>query len=111
MLDNKQTLRKWATAKTVMISIYVIAIIFVFLVTVFAPSYNSAKHNGAEFVFNDGWLYEDEEGNLTPFHAFGTELDDERIILIHEHDDSVDSVDAVSSSRATNGDNTILDES
>ena len=78
-----------------MIFVYFLAIIFVFLAAVFASSYDSSKNNGSEFSFNTGWFYENDSGQLVPFQEFGTELDDERIELLHEHDSSVDQVDAI----------------
>ena len=75
--------------------LYVIAIAFVFMAAALAPSYDSSRNNGSEYAFNNGWYYEDDDGNLTPFELFGRELDDREITLVHHHDEDLDRVDAI----------------
>ena len=75
--------------------IFALAVILALSVTAFAPSYDSACNNGSEYEFNDGWLYENDDGTRTPFSAFGRRLDDREIVLVHPHDEALNKADAI----------------
>ena len=74
---------------------FISAIIISFLFAIFVTAYDSADNNGSEYDFNDGWFLEDKNNRLIPFYDFGKEIKSDRIVLIHEHDKSLDSVDAL----------------
>lgn len=75
--------------------IFVLAIIFSFLVSIFVASYDSSNNNGLEFKFNDGWFLENENKELVPFDDFGNEIESNKITLVHKHDESINEVDAL----------------
>ncbi len=74
---------------------FALAVIFSLSVALIAPSYDSARNNGSEYAFNDGWLLENDDGVRTPFYAFGRTLDAREIVLVHPHDEALDGVDAI----------------
>lgn len=75
--------------------IFVFAIIFAFLAAIFSSSYDSSKNNGLEYKFNEGWFIENDIGELVPFDDFGSEINSERIALVHKHDEAINKIDAI----------------
>ena len=74
---------------------FVIAALFGIAVSLIVPSYNSAENNGKPIPFNDGWMIENENGDFVPFDGFGTTIESNEITLMHEHDESLNSIDAL----------------
>ena len=74
---------------------FVVAIVCLLAIALIAPSFDSTPKNGVAKPFNDGWYIEYDNGGREPFSSFGKSINQDRIVLIHAHDDDLNRIDAL----------------
>lgn len=74
---------------------FIAALVMVLIVALISPSINSANYNGVAQSFNDGWYIQKDDGTRELFTSFGETLEQNKITLVHAHDDKLNSIDVL----------------